>query len=83
MTQIIDIFTVAAEEISGLSPSTQVMVFFIFITALVLSALKAYENFKELKNIIKERKEDKKRWDQVLKKAEQELEYVSTIINRN
>lgn len=83
MTQIIDIFMVAAEEISNLSPLTQVIVFFVFITALFLSSLKAYENYKEIKTIIKERKEDKKRWDQVLKKAEQELEYVATIINQN
>lgn len=50
MKQIIDIFMLAADEISTLSPSTQIIFFSLALVSLFYSLMTTYKNYKELVN---------------------------------
>jgi ABC-type multidrug transport system fused ATPase/permease subunit len=78
MTQIINIFMLAGEEISGLSSSTQILLLVVSIIAFVSSILMTYESYKDLRRIFKENKEKEKRWERVLQQAENELQGIPT-----
>jgi len=73
MTQFINIFMTAGEEISGLSSSTKILFMVVLMFAFVSSILMTYESYKDLRRMFKENKENKKRWERVLQQAENEL----------
>jgi len=78
MTQIIDIFMLAGEEISALSSSTKILFTVVLMFAFVSSIIMTYESYKDLRRISKENKEKKKRWERVLQQAENELQGIPT-----
>lgn len=74
MTQFINIFMTAGEEISGLSSSTKILFMVVLMFAFVSSILMTYQSYKDLRRMFKENKEKKKRWERVLQQAENELQ---------
>ena len=78
MTQFINIFMKAGEEISGLSSSTKILFMVVLMFAFVSSILMTYQSYKDLRRMFKENKEKKKRWERVLQQAENELQGIPT-----
>jgi len=78
MTQIVDIFMLAGEEISYLSSSTKTILMIVLLIASIISIKQTYDSYKDLKEMFKAERKRKKRWERVLQQAENELRGIPT-----